>query len=206
MRMGWRGALGLVVSAVLLWLAFHNVRWGTVAEGLRQANLGLMLLSAAVATCIFPLRARRWRTILDPVARDIPLGKLWRATAIGMMINNVVPARAGEVARAYALSREEPRVPFAASFASLAVDRVFDAVIILILMFGALLDPRFPSGALSAARGAAVGGIVGVTAVIVVLYLIVFFPERMITLYELFARRVAPRFEARGKELLHAFA
>ena len=206
MRMGWRGALGLAVSAVLLWLAFRHVEWDKVVTGLREANLGLMLLSAAVATCIFPLRALRWRAILDPVATNIPFSKLWRSTAIGMMINNVVPARAGEIARAYALSREEPRVPFAASFASLAVDRVFDAVMILALMFGALLDPRFPSGALASARGAAIGGIVGVTAVIIVLYLIVFFPERMITLYELFARRVAPRFEARGKELLHAFA
>lgn len=206
MRLGFRAVLGFAFSAVLLWLAFRNVEWGKVVEGLRHANLALMLLSAAVSTCIFPLRARRWRTILDPVAPDIPFGKLWRATAIGMMVNNVVPARAGEIARAYALTREEPRVPFAASFASLAVDRVFDAVVLLVLMFGALLDPRFPSGAFASARGAAIGGIVGVVAIVVVLYLIVFFPERIITMYELFARRVAPRFEARGKELLHAFA
>ena len=61
---------------------------------------------------------------------------MWRPTAIGMMINNVVPARAGELARAFALSRSTSAVPFPAAFASLAVDRLFDAVVVLLLTFG----------------------------------------------------------------------
>lgn len=206
MRIGWRGALGIALSVALLWWAFRGVDWRTVTDGLRQANLPLMLLSSAVATTIFPLRARRWQTILEPVAAGVPLGRLWRATAIGMMINNVVPARAGELARAFALSREEPRVPFAASFASLAVDRIFDALVIFALMFGAMLDPRFPSGTMRANAALAVTGIAGLALGTVALYLIVFFPERTITIFELFVRRVAPRLEARGKQLLHAFA
>src|SRR5262249_31866129 len=117
MRFGWRGALGIVLSLALLWWAFHDVEWSHVALALRQANVGLLVLSAVAATGIFPLRARRWRTILDPVEPGIPFSKLWRATAIGMMANNVLPARAGELARAYALSRETPRVPFSAAFA-----------------------------------------------------------------------------------------
>jgi uncharacterized membrane protein YbhN (UPF0104 family) len=40
----------------------------------------------------------------------------------------------------------------------------------------------------------------------VALYLIVLFPQFMIRLYESLARRVAPRFEARGRELLLSFA
>src|SRR4051812_12418445 len=92
------------------------------------------------ATAIFALRARRWRTILEPVAGKLSFGPLWRATAIGMMVNNVVPARAGEIARAFALTREE-RVPFPTSLASLAVDRLFDAVVLLLLAAASLLDP-----------------------------------------------------------------
>jgi glycosyltransferase 2 family protein len=205
MRIGWRGALGIALSVALLWWAFRGVEWSKVADGLRRANLGLMVLSAAVATTIFPLRARRWQTILEPVAAGVSLGKLWRSIAIGMMVNNVAFARAGEPARAFALTREEPRVSFAASFASLAVDRIFDALVIFGLMFAAMLDPRFPRGMLS---GGVLGGtgIVGMAAVTGALYLIVFFPDRTITLYELFARRVAPRFEERGKRLLVAFA
>jgi uncharacterized protein (TIRG00374 family) len=206
MRFGWRGALGIVLSVALLWYAFHDIEWAKVGLAIRAANLWLLLLSALAATGIFPLRARRWRTILDPVAPNLPFGPLWRSTAIGMMVSNIVPARAGELARAYALSREVDRVPFSTAFASLAVDRVFDALIVLLLMFGAMLMPSFPAGAAASVARYAIGGVAFVAVVIVVLYLIVFFPTQIISLFELFARRVAPSFEARGREILVSFA
>lgn len=206
MRLGWRGALGILLSVALLWYAFHGIEWQQVGLEIRRANFWLLFLSAVAATGIFPLRARRWRTILDPVEPNIPFGPLWRSTAIGMMVSNIVPARAGELARAYALSRELPRVPFSTAFASLAVDRVFDALIVLLLMFAAMLLPSFPSGAAASVARLAIWGVIFVAIVVVGLYLIVFFPTQLISLFELFARRVAPAFEARGRAILVSFA
>jgi glycosyltransferase 2 family protein len=101
-------------------------------------------------------------------------------------------------------------VPFPAAFASLAVDRVFDAVVLLLLMFAAMLAPAFPHGATVAGRPAAqlIGGwgTAAILALLGMLYLIVFFPSRIIGLYEAFARRVAPRFEEGGRNALQAFA
>jgi len=111
MKFGWRGALGLVLSAAFLYFAFRGIELHRVVENIRQANVPLLVFSAVAATLIFPLRARRWKPILEPIEPDIPFSRLWSATAIGMMINNVVPARAGEFARAYALSRSTPSVP-----------------------------------------------------------------------------------------------
>src|SRR5579862_1558680 len=146
MKLGWRGAIGILVSAALLIYVFSQIDWREARDTLRHANYGLLLLTAVVATAIFPLRARRWRTILDPVAPRLPLGKLWRATAIGMMATNVLTRAAGEPARALALSREAPEVSFSTAFASIAVDRVFDALAILLLMAVALVSPSFPAG------------------------------------------------------------
>src|SRR5215207_3071649 len=208
MKFGWRGALGIALSILLLGWTLHDVAWGDVWRELRASNLPLFLAAATCATLIFPLRAIRWRVILDPVAPRLSMGMLWRATAIGMMVNNVVPARAGEIARAYALTRETPRVGFAAAFASIAVDRVFDAVVILLLMFLAMVDPRFPQGTDAGRMVANWAGTGTIFLVVLVgaLYLLVFFPARVISLYEAFARRVAPRFEQRGRDLLLAFA
>jgi glycosyltransferase 2 family protein len=206
MRFGWRSALGIIVSVALLWYAFHDIEWAQASSEIRRANIWLLVLSALAATGIFPLRARRWRTILDPIEPNLPFAPLWHATAIGMMVSNVVPARAGELARAYALSREVRRIPFSTAFASLAVDRVFDALIVLLLMFVAMLLPSFPGGASATIARYAIGGVVFVAAVVLVLYLIVFFPARIIALFELFARRVAPALEARGREVLLSFA
>jgi len=169
MRFGWRGALGLVLSAAFLYFAFRGIELQRVLENVRQSNVALLAVSALAATCIFPLRARRWKPILEPIKRDIPFSRLWSATAIGMMINNVVPARAGEFARAFALTRSTPEVPFPASFASLAVDRLFDAVVVFGLMFGAMLDPAFPSGVEFGGRPIAQYAVVGVGIILVVL-------------------------------------
>ncbi len=202
MKFGWRSALGIVLSAVLLYLAFKDIEFATVLANVRKANVGLLALSAVAATFIFPLRARRWRPILDPVAPNLPFGVLWRPTAIGMMINNVVPARAGEIARAYALSRFAPTVPFPAAFASLAVDRLFDAVVLLMLMFGAMLDPAFPADAQVfgvTMTSLAIKGIAFVVIVVGAMYAMVLYPSRVLTLYEVVARRIAPKLEAKGR-------
>src|SRR5690606_21599570 len=132
---------------VLLWITLRGVDLGEVWGILRSSDLTLWVLCTITATAIFPLRARRWQAILAPIGGRIPVAPLWHATAIGMMLNNVFPARAGELARAYALSRERPEVRFTAAFASLAVDRLFDGVIVLALMLLATLDPRFPADA-----------------------------------------------------------
>lgn len=209
MKIGWRGALGFLLSALLLWYALHKVNFGEVAHVLRTSNVLYFVLASAASTLLFPLRARRWRVILDPVEPNLPFGQLWRATAIGMMVTNVVPARAGELARAYALSKEQPRVSFATAFASIAVDRVFDAVVLLLLLFVSMLDPAFPSGTTVANQPIANwagSGIVFIVVVLSALYAIVLFPARIITLFEIVVRRVAPRIEARGRDALLAFA
>lgn len=207
MKFGWRSALGIGLSAVLLYFAFKDIQFAVVMVKLRQANLALLALSAVAATCIFPLRARRWRPILDPIAPSLPFGTLWRPTAIGMMINNVMPYRAGEIARAFALSRSTAAVPFPAAFASLVVDRLFDAVVLLMLMFGAMLDPAFPRGAQVfgyTMSNIAVSGMTFVIAVLVAMYAVVLFPGKVLGIYELLARRIAPRFEDRGRAALVA--
>lgn len=208
MKLGWRGALGLVLSAAALYLTMRGIDFGAVMAHIRAANPLLLALSTAAATAIFPLRARRWRPILQSVAPDLPFGPLWRATAVGMMVSNVVPARAGELARAYALSRETARVPFTAAFASVAVDRGFDAAIVLLLMFAAMLDPRFSADAVVAGQPASrviAGGAIFAAAVLVILYVMARFPEAMIRAYGGVSRRVFPRIEQRGREILRSF-
>jgi uncharacterized protein (TIRG00374 family) len=168
----------------------------------------LLALGTVLSTLIFPLRARKWQTILDPVYPKIPFGPLWRSTATGMMINNVVPARAGEVARAYALTRETA-VPFSASIASLAVDRVFDAIILLVLAFAALFNPAFPHGVRIAGQSVtqwAIGGSFLVGVLLAALYTLVFFPNQLIRLFELFARRLSPTIEEKGRAALVSFS
>ena len=209
MRMSWRSAIGIAISVALLYWTLHDVEFSLLWDVLRQSRVEWWALAVVTATSVFPLRAIRWRLILDPVAPGIPLGMLWRAIAIGMMVTNVVPARAGELARAYALTRETPKVGFATSFASLAVDRVFDVVVLLLLLIVGMFE--LPSARDTVIAGQPLSNWVGWGTVVMgamtgALYLVVVFPSRIIAMYEAFSRRVAPRFEARGRDALLAFA
>jgi glycosyltransferase 2 family protein len=208
MRLDWRSALGILLSAALLWWTLKGESATEIWGALRAANVLWFLLATAVCMLIFPLRALRWRVILSPVAGRLEFGPLWRATCIGMMVNNVVPYRAGEFARAFALTREVPNIPFATALASLAVDRVFDFVVLLLLTFAPLLDPAFPHEASTGLPLETIArvGVGGVVVLLVGLYALVFFPRQIIRLFELATRRVAPSIERRGAEALAAFA
>lgn len=209
MRKNWRSLFGAVVGVAFLVWALHGIPFDQVWLHIRNANPWYLLGASVAGTLIFPLRAPRWRIILSPVAAGLPLGMLWRAIAIGMMGNNVLPARVGEPLRAFALSRETKKVPFSAAFASLAVDRIFDATCVLLLMAVATLDPSLPKGETFA--GYSIAKVIGSGAALALvaisgLYLIVFFTERAILVWEWVARKIAPTYEERGRRILLSFA
>jgi hypothetical protein len=59
------------------------------------------------------------------------------------MANNLLPARAGEVARAYVVNRQLP-VRFTTALASVGVERMFDGLVLVSLMAVAISAPSFP--------------------------------------------------------------
>ncbi|HEV2017588.1 MAG TPA: lysylphosphatidylglycerol synthase transmembrane domain-containing protein [Gemmatimonadaceae bacterium] len=207
MKPGWRAVVGGVLSVALIYWTLHGISPTEVAQRLSEADPLLFAEAIFCATAIFAVRALRWQTILEPVASRIPFGPLWRATAIGMMVNNVVPARAGEIARAYALTKEA-NVPFATALASLVVDRLFDAIVLLLLAAFALIDPAL-SGSQTLAGRPLSSFATGAGGVVLVLlagtYSLIFFPTQLLRLFELFARRVSPSVEERGRRVLETF-
>ncbi|PYP39260.1 MAG: hypothetical protein DMD48_07165 [Gemmatimonadetes bacterium] len=145
----WRRAwlIGLVVSVALLGWVLYKINVREVWADAQRADPLWLLLTVVVATLTFPVRSIRWRLILrDQGGRPFPWLPLWHATTIGFMANNLLPARAGEVARGYVASRQLP-VRFSTALASIAVERVFDALIMLGLMAVAIAAPSFPAAA-----------------------------------------------------------
>ncbi len=205
---GWRAALGILLSVALLVVTLRGVDPRDVWAVLRASDWRLFLAATVAATLIFPLRARRWRTILQPVAPNLPFGPLWRATAIGMATNNLLPARIGEPARAFALSRETS-VAFTPALASLVVDRLFDAIVLLAFLAIAILRAPFAPEATvfgQPLNRVAITAAVAAIGAIAAVYLLVFFPDKATALWSRIAGRLAPRFEPKGRSLLEAFA
>ncbi|MCU0625835.1 MAG: flippase-like domain-containing protein [Gemmatimonadaceae bacterium] len=203
----WQALLGAALTIALLGWTLRDVQPAELLAQLRAADPLLLLLGTVVCFGIFPLRAIRWQVLLEPIAPGLPFMTAFRATNIGMMTNNVLPARAGEFARAFALARTEPRVSFASAFASIALDRVFDALVVFGLMSWAMLDPAFPRGAQVAGRDvSSLLGSVGLL-VIAVAFVVALLLALRPAVFEAIATRVvgtvAPSLAARVGALVH---
>jgi len=122
--------LGLAITAVALWFAFRDVSWSVLGRELARANLPL-LLGASLPAYLWSvhLRALRWRVLARGVA-DAPTGAAFRATAVGFLVNNLLPLRIGELVRVWWLAREI-RASAPALLGTVIVERVIDAVFLL---------------------------------------------------------------------------
>ncbi len=122
--------IGLVISALFLYLALRNVRFDEIRRALGQVDLALLMLAALIFLVSFSVRAVRWRYILRPVAR-IGLLPVFSLLSIGFMANNVLPARLGELVRAYFLSKKTG-IRKSLSLATIILERLSDFAALLL--------------------------------------------------------------------------
>lgn len=130
---GWPGLIGLAVTIVLLWLVLRGVDLAEVGRHLRDVRVLPFIVAIIVATAAFPIRTVRWWYLLRVDGQALSFLPLWHATAIGFMANNVLPARSGEVARAYA-ARRLTGVPFTTAVGTLVIERILDGLTLVTLL------------------------------------------------------------------------
>ncbi len=190
----WPGLIGLLVSIILLWWTLHDVALANVWQHLRNIHVASFVGAVVLATAVFPIRTIRWRYVLRLEGSPLPFRPLWHATAIGFMANNLLPARAGEVARAYA-ARKLTSVRFSTAFASIAVERVLDGMGVVGLFALAVWAGGFSNtttvGGISMVAAAKAVGAVFLGAFVVAV-LLVHWPDPARRLATAIAHRVLP--------------
>ncbi|MDH5642872.1 MAG: flippase-like domain-containing protein [Gemmatimonadota bacterium] len=143
--MGLAGAVGILISIILLTWTLWGVDFHEVWNHLSSIKLLPFVGCVAVATATFPLRTIRWRYLLQLDGEMIPFKPLWHATAIGFMANNLLPARAGEIARVYA-AQKLTGVRFTSAFATIFVERVMDGLTLVLILAAAMFAGGFATG------------------------------------------------------------
>jgi uncharacterized protein (TIRG00374 family) len=133
----WRVWLGIAITVVCVYIAARGIPLGEVVEAMRKANFwALFLLSAPFYILSVYVRALRWRHLTDPIA-PMSRGILFRSTALGFMVNNLLPLRIGEVVRSWTLARSTD-TSFGAVVGTVVLERVLDVVAVLLLAISAL--------------------------------------------------------------------
>lgn len=122
---------GFIISIVLLYLSLRGIDYRQFAETIKRADIAYAFLPLMFIMTSISLCTLRWMRV---VGYNTRFPDAFMALLIGLFINNVLPARIGEVARGYALSKRIG-VPFTYAVSTVFIDRVFDLLGLLLITF-----------------------------------------------------------------------
>jgi uncharacterized protein (TIRG00374 family) len=196
----WQFWLGVVMSAVFLYLALRGLELDRAWLAIRTASYWWIIPGVVVYFFGVWARTWRWHYMLRPI-KAVSLVRLFPVVVIGYMGNNVYPARAGELIRAYVLRKKEA-VSISASLATIIVERIFDGVIMLLFVFVSLPLTPMPE---ELQRVVVLFSLLFFGA-LAVFFVIAASPARSQAVYNWFiARLVPPRFQDLALGLLDRF-
>ena len=162
-----RGAIvivGLVIGGVFVYFLTKNIEWAKLTHAFKTA-IWLPWLPLAVLTYILGMLLRGVR--LQLLVKDeaaISIGTASNVIAVGYAVNNILPARLGEFARAGMLA-ERTGMPYLLALTITFLERLLDGLVILFLFISAsLIVP--PTADLR--NGAALASLIFVVAMLTV--------------------------------------
>lgn len=115
----------LVVSALAFAAVFYFADLNEILAAFSQADFRLVVLVFFLTLMWVILRSFVWRTLLQEKAT---FSQVFLTVNEGYLINNVLPLRLGEIARAFLLSRKA-NLDFWQVFSTILIERVLDLVI-----------------------------------------------------------------------------
>jgi glycosyltransferase 2 family protein len=133
--LGWKQAalvaVGMLISLLFLYLAFKDISWHDLKDGVSQMQPIYLLPCAGIMLLIQFIRALRFGLILSPFC-PLPVRDLWDLLNIWAGATMVMPARLGELVRPYLLRR--CGASFSSGIGAVMVERFFDLSGLLLLL------------------------------------------------------------------------
>lgn len=155
----------LMMAAILLFLALRNLDWSKFLETLKNARYAWLPVVFGWSSLSYFVRAARWRVLVQaeqPVRwRDV----FW-ANMVGYLGNNILPARAGELARAAFLGAKT-QISVSFILATGFAERLVDLAALIIIGSSALAASGLVSAPLQRALSAMTAvGMLGLVAML----------------------------------------
>jgi len=116
--------LSFLISAICLWLVFRHFEWIELKRGFQMASWVWLLPSFLAFLLASVLRTTRWFVLLSGIVVITPV-RLFSILNFGFLMNNVLPARMGELARGLAVS-QIGKASFSSCLATIVIERASD--------------------------------------------------------------------------------
>ncbi len=132
--------IGLVISGVALYFAFRRVPFVELIAYLKSIDYFWTIPSTLLILLGFAIRVYRWQLILSS-AQSVGFFEAFHPLMIGFMLNCILPGRVGEISRPLILNQKS-HVPFSTGLATVAAERAFDVIVLLLLLSWMLMDVK----------------------------------------------------------------
>lgn len=169
MRLALRVILGVALGGALLWLALSQVNLAEAGAAMLNARPEMLALGLLFYWCDIAVRVLRWRALLKPT-KQLGVRDVGRALVVGYAVNNVLPARLGEIFRADYIGRHFV-LSRAAAVGSIIVERLLDGAVVVALFGAGIALVSFKAGSEVLVTAASIGaaGVIVLTAAILLL-------------------------------------
>ncbi len=124
--------IGILVSCLLLFLSFRKIAFSDLSTHISKVALPILALGLLTRFSNFCLVALRSSFLFAPLHR-YSFWFLFKSGLLAYAVNNIVPFRAGEVARIGYLSRRG-KIPASSCLAVVAVERLLDLMAICVVI------------------------------------------------------------------------
>ncbi|MEW6481391.1 MAG: lysylphosphatidylglycerol synthase transmembrane domain-containing protein [bacterium] len=132
--------LPILISIFFIYLAIKDLSFSQVILSFSKIKWQWIGLSFLFIVLGFIVRVIRWRFFF---LKPLSFYSLTSSFLIGLMINNVLPARIGELARPYILKKRE-NVSISLAFGTILLERVFDGLSVFLFLAILLFVCQFP--------------------------------------------------------------
>lgn len=132
-----RQIFALLISLAFLGAIFYKIDWAKLVLTFKMFDLKNLVLIIPVYVSTLFFRGARWKCLLlrDPKYSAYNLGAIF---TVGSMLNIFLPARAGDIYRAYYLGREKEEKKMKL-FGSIILERTLDGICVFLILLAAIL-------------------------------------------------------------------
>ena len=121
--------LGILISIVLVYLSVRGINLQDVFRDLKKIQLSYVIFFILLVILMQCLRSYRWGVILQPMEKIDQLS-LFSVTSVGFLAIAAIPARIGELARPYLISKRSS-IKMSSALGTILVERVLDSFTVL---------------------------------------------------------------------------
>ncbi|MHB1325909.1 MAG: lysylphosphatidylglycerol synthase transmembrane domain-containing protein [Thermoleophilia bacterium] len=148
-----RYGLQLLTLAIIIYALVFHVKYNRLVEAFANVAWAFVLLALLANFSSIMLKVASWKFIYDDTFEDVK-GR-WRdltsGLMIGFLVNLVIPARVGELARAFVVSRRQDLrgqpVSRSTVFGTIVLERVFDGVALAMIVIYGIVHMDMPGWA-----------------------------------------------------------